>query len=112
MEAVEALTATLDHDPDGTPVVVLAGQLDLATAAIAQRAVALATGEGTLGANGGQAADVVFDMTDLTFMDSTGLTVLLTAVHRGHAVRLRRPTSLVRRVIGITGLESTLPVEP
>lgn len=112
MEAVEALTATLDHDPDGTPVVVLVGQLDLATAAIAQRAVERATDTRPAAADGSAALDVVFDMTDLTFMDSTGLTVLLSAVRRGNAVRLRRPTSLVRRVIDITGLEGILPVEP
>ena len=112
METVEALTATVDHDPDGTPVVVLAGQLDLATAAVAQRAVRRATAEGPAQVDGDAAVDIVFDMTDLTFMDSTGLTVLLMAVHGGHAVRLRRPTSIVRRIIKITGLDDTLPIEP
>ena len=62
--------------------------------------------------DGDAAVDIVFDMTDLTFMDSTGLTVLLMAVHGGHAVRLRRPTSIVRRIIKITGLDDTLPIEP
>ena len=112
MGAVDTLTAAVDHDPDGTPVIVLAGQLDLATAEIAQRALAKVPTAGGAAGRDGSAGDVVFDMTDLTFMDSSGLTVLLTAVSTGHAVRVRRPTNVIRRIIATTGLSEILPIEP
>lgn len=116
MDPVTALTVTVDSDADGTPVVVLAGQLDLATASTAEDAFATlpAPGAGHPDGNGHRPAtpDVVVDMTELTFMDSSGLTVLLQAVNRGYAVRLRRPGHLIQRIIAASGLRETLPVEP
>lgn len=111
MDPVTAFTATVDHDPDGTPVVVLSGQLDLTTAKSAEHAFATLVATGPDG-RPPVVDGVVVDMTELTFMDSTGLTVLLMAVNRGHTVQLRRPTTLVRRLIDATGLGEILPVEP
>jgi len=99
------LTVTVGHDPDGTPVITLDGQLALATAASAERAFA------SLPAPSDGVTDVVVDMTGLTFMDSSGITVLLTAANRGHAVRLRHPSSIIRNLIAATGLNETLPIE-
>lgn len=105
MEPVDdTLRVTVGRDPDGTPVITLAGELDLTGADAAERAFTeLAASDG---------ATVVVDMSELSFMDSTGLTVLLLAVRRGHAVRLRRPTRIVRQLIASTGLETLLPIEP
>lgn len=111
MDPVTPLTVTVEHDADGTPVVVLAGQLDLATVGTAERAFATLPQPGR-GSSPGADADVVVDMTELTFMDSSGLTVLLLAINRGHALRLRRPMNTIRRVISASGLDQTLPVEP
>jgi anti-sigma B factor antagonist len=104
-----SLGVTLGRDPDGTPVVVLAGQLDLATA---DRAEDVFAGLAAETSPDRDRAAVVVDMSELTFMDSTGLRVLLRAAHRGHALRLRRPTRIIRRLIAVTGLDTTLPVEP
>lgn len=103
----EALSVTVGRDPDGTPVIALAGELDLAETA----RVELALAELPVPADGAP-ADVVVDMTDLTFMDSAGLTFLLLTVKRGHAVRLRRPTGIIRQLITATGLSETFPIEP
>lgn len=100
------LEVTVGSNPDGTPVLALAGQLDLATAASLEDAFT------TLETPGTGPVDVVIDMRDLTFMDSTGLTVLLLAVRRGYAVRLRQPRDLIRRLVALTGLSETLPIEP
>jgi anti-anti-sigma factor len=97
-----ALRVTIGRDPDGTPVIALAGELDIAETSRAEGAFAELPA----------ATDVVVDMTDLTFMDSAGLTVLLLAAKRGHAVRLRRPTGIIRQLIAATGLGEILPVEP
>jgi len=102
------LTAVIRHDPDRTPVVVLAGQLDLATAAVAEAAFEQLAPAGT----NASSQDVVVDMTDLGFMDSSGLSVLLVAVMQGRALRLRHPSDLIRQIIAATGLGQTLPIEP
>jgi anti-anti-sigma factor len=104
------LDVTVGRDPDGTPVVALVGQLDLATAALAEQA--FATIAGSQEPTHRETTDVVVDMSELTFMDSTGLTVLLRAVSSGHTLRLRRPTRSTRRLLAVTGLTATLPVEP
>ena len=103
----QSLSITTGHDPDGTPVIALAGELDVAVADDAARAF----GELPLPGDG-DTSRLVVDMGELTFMDSAGLTVLLQAVKRGHAVRLRRPTHGIRQLIAITGLERILPIEP
>lgn len=107
MDSVDTLTVSVERDPDGVPVVTLVGQLDLASAPRAADAL------GTVAepAPGAQ-SPIVIDVTGLTFMDSSGLTVLLAAVNRGHALRLRRPTTNIRRLIAATGLDQILPTEP
>lgn len=53
----------------------------------------------------------MIDMSDLTFMDSSGLAVLLSAVNRGCVLTLRRPTAIIRDLIAATGLGEVLPLE-
>ncbi|UDY25232.1 STAS domain-containing protein [Nocardioides sp. Kera G14] len=104
------LTATVGQDPDGTPVVALSGELDLTTSPIATRAFeALPSPEALARENG--APRVVVDVTHLRFMDSSGITVFLTATRRGYHVRLRQPNDFLRSVIAATGLAATLPPE-
>src|SRR5271165_6388323 len=91
-------------DESGNPIVHLAGELDMSN----------------VDAVGSALADVidrdpellVFDLADLTFMDSSGLALLLHAVHRAGSLEVRRPTEIVRRVIDATGLSETLGVRP
>jgi anti-sigma B factor antagonist len=61
------------------------------------------------------ARNVIIDLSGVTFIDSTGLGVLVTALKRsreagGHLV-LRSPTRATRRVLDITGLSQLVPVE-
>lgn len=108
MESVsQSLSVTTGRDPDGTPVIALAGELDLTGTTDAEDAFA-ALPEPTDGTR----SVVVVDMTELRFMDSAGLTVLLVALKHGHALRLRRPNSIIRRLIAATGLDELLPIEP
>lgn len=107
MDPVDLLSVSVGRDPDGTPVIALAGQLDLASAAHAEEGFAQLPQPAD-----GALTPLVVDLGDLTFMDSSGLTVLLRAVRRGYAVRLRNPPRNVRRVVDATGLAETLPVEP
>lgn len=61
-------------------------------------------------------AHLVLDVTDLTFCDSAGLSVLIGAHHRlaraGGDMTLRGVRGALRRVVGITGLDTLFIIEP
>lgn len=93
---------------DGSVVVGVSGELDCATASVLEeRLDDLLSDQGNL--------SVVIDLSDMTFVDSTGLSVFVTAYRhlreRGGTLLLRRPTTATRRIFEITGLHRVLPVE-
>ena len=55
---------------------------------------------------------VVFDLSDLTFIDSSGIAVLLRVAEKLTRLELRNPSSTVQRIIQATGLSDVLRVEP
>jgi anti-sigma B factor antagonist len=91
-------------DPDGVVSIAPAGDVDLANAAQLAEAVSAAVERRPL--------RLVFDMTDLRFIDSAGIAVLVTATNALQDVRLRNPSPIVSRVIELTGLAEVLPTEP
>lgn len=91
-------------DSDGMPVVVLRGELDFATAPIAETALSSILD--------GSPERLVFDLTDVSFLDSSGIAVLVRSTHQAGSVVVRNPSTVVRRVIECTGLEETLHIEP
>ncbi len=88
------VTADL-HDPT-TPVIALAGELD--------RATAKATREAVHGYLSDQTARVVFDLEKLTFMDSSGIALLVQISNDVGTVTLIRVAPIVHRVLEATGL--------
>lgn len=85
---------------NGSSQLALAGELDLST--VEELSAAL----NELVPEGGR---IVLDVSELSFMDSTGLRVLLdvaTRLREGGTVVLRGPQDQVRRVIEISGVES------
>ena len=102
-EAVANDTLLSVHaDPHGH--LHLSGELDLASAP-----TLLAALEASI-AHGGT---IRLDLTELTFMDSTGINAVLRAIHqlgeRGRLVMLH-PTPAVRRVIEICGLDEMIEI--
>ena len=94
---------------EGIPVLHLAGEIDLAAApALRDRLVALAQ---QLAAGGG-APGVVLDLDQVSFIDSTGLSVLVAAHSRlgesGRQLRVAAAPPRVRRVLELTGLDGLL----
>ncbi len=85
-------------------MVALAGQLELSTAdrLRAELGPVLAA----------RPPHVVFDLTDLDFVDSSGLAVLLEAAGKLPAVSVRGASDVIRRVIEGTGLSGVLGLEP
>lgn len=87
---------------DGTVVVHLRGEIDLASAPAVEDAVRAELP--------GTPAPLVFDLTDLRFMDSSGIAVLLRLACDAASVTVRKPNSTVAMVITATGLTEILPV--
>ena len=103
-DSAPALRVRLHESTQGV-VVVLGGELDLATVPLLERAVLPLV----------ERADVhvlEFELADLGFMDSSGLGVLLRAVGAGKTVRLRNPSAVVRDLVSASGLAGVLDVEP
>jgi anti-anti-sigma factor len=55
---------------------------------------------------------IILELADLTFMDSSGLGVLLEQTRRGATVTLRNPAEIIRRLVAATGLTEVLRLEP
>jgi len=91
---------------DGPIVVALAGELDMAAAGEVSCELGHAVDAG---------ADVVVDMTELTFVDSSGLGALLhghnAARARGHSLRLRHLQRAVARTMAVSGLDKVFAIE-
>jgi anti-anti-sigma factor len=91
---------------DGRAVVRLAGELDRASAAIAHVVLDRA---------GGESAEVVLDLSRVTFVDLSGVRFLVNAQHRARAadrrLMFRRPHRTVRRMLELTGGQSLVNIE-
>jgi len=98
-------SATLDvRSEDGRLVLGLAGELDLTCVGRIRTAIDAALA--------GQSEQVVFDLSELSFMDSSGIALLLSVAQQAGGVSLRDPTPIIRRLIELTGLSSVLPMSP
>jgi anti-sigma B factor antagonist len=96
---------TVSKEGDQT-VLALAGDLDVYTAThLRERLVDLIADA---------RPDLVIDLAELAFVDSTGLGTLVDGMKRvrqaGGSMALRSPTPAVQRVIDITGLSRVLPL--
>jgi anti-sigma B factor antagonist len=96
---------TVQH-VEGRVVVLLAGELDLATAPRLRDHLALFSESGQ--------NEITLDLADLDFIDSTGLSVLVMAYTRAQAsgggMAIRNPPAAVMRIFEITGLASVFTI--
>jgi anti-sigma B factor antagonist len=90
---------TVAYDAAGTRRLTLRGELDLGSAARLEQALADSDGE------------VLLDLRGLTFMDSTGVRVLLEAAAQGGGLRILAPADGdARTTIEETGIAPLLPL--
>ena len=86
---------------------VISGELDVASGPVLEHAVARVVD--------GQGEDFRLDLSELTFMDSTGARSLVRVHHRlesiGRRLVLVSPTPPVRRVIELLGLDGLVDVQ-
>jgi anti-sigma B factor antagonist len=99
------LTAEVSVARDGTHIVRLAGELDMATYERAARTLAAASRRAG-------AAGLTIDLSDLEFIDASGVTALVRthnwARAAGVRIRLQGVHGLVGRVLGLCGLTDLL----
>lgn len=93
--------------PGATLVIPVPGELDLAEApALRERLLAAVTAGYD---------DVVLDLSGTTFVDSSGLSVIITAYKRlqaqGGRLRVTGAAGLVRSVLDVTGLDHVLTLD-
>jgi anti-sigma B factor antagonist len=95
-------------EPDAL-VLRIEGELDAATAPMLRANMSdLILRSGSM--------NVVLDVREMTFVDSTGLQALVTALHRveslGGSLTLRSPTRQTSKLLDLTGLGKIFVVEP
>jgi anti-anti-sigma factor len=89
---------------NGDVVVRLSGDLDIAGADEARAVVDQALGQ--------PRSRLTFDLTDLRFMDSSGIAVLVAATQKVDTVTLRNPSPVIRRLLTIAGLVDIFVLTP
>jgi anti-anti-sigma factor len=98
------LTVRSDRRGD-THTIALSGEMDLSNAGEVEREL--------LHAEATDARTIVVDLSELTFMDSTGIRLLIAADARSRAdscrLSLIRPPAAVARVLCIAGVDELLP---
>ena len=99
------LTAELLSNDGGVLTFKVGGQLDVSTEDVLKSTLAEVVDAGDL-------AKVVIDVSELDFMDSSGLAVLLVVAGEVPRFELHNPTRVVRRVVTIAGLAETLRMVP
>lgn len=91
-----------------TVLLHLHGELDMATTPALDQALTTVLGD--------EAGELVVDLSCLTFLDSTGISMLLSAVQRakeaGKGFRVRSPNRPVRKALHLTGVEDILSLDP
>ena len=91
---------------NGRAIVFIRGEMDMSSSRAVRDALSTAQ-QGS--------PDVIVDMTEVTFMDSTGINALMGAYRRAPhdgSVRVVGAKSIVRRAFEITGVSELLLLEP
>jgi anti-sigma B factor antagonist len=100
------MDVSVEHDEAGPVVMRVTGEVDVVTAAPLRQELALHMGS--------HQPDLIVDVSGVTFMDSTGLGVLVRAVRqvreRGGRIELVSDEDPVMNLLRLTALADVLPV--
>jgi anti-anti-sigma factor len=105
--AAGGLEISVDQPSEGVVVVAPSGELDMSNGDMLGEAIEQARQDG--------AANLIIDLRALSFMDSSGLRILLDAWNESKLADRRlsivvAKTGLVRRVLEVSGCDVVLPV--
>jgi anti-sigma B factor antagonist len=97
--------ATVEHWPEERGhLVKITGELDISNVEPVGQAISKVAAD--------RPALLIFELSELRFIDSSGIALLLGASREVEAVHVRNPSPAVRRVVEITGLSEALHLEP
>jgi anti-anti-sigma factor len=96
-------TVTNEVTTTGEPIVRLVGEFDLSNTEVLRAGLEEAAANATT---------MVIDASEIGFIDSSGISVLLVFAERLGPVALRSPSSVVRRIVEASGLVDVLKLEP
>ncbi|MHB8246894.1 MAG: STAS domain-containing protein [Acidimicrobiales bacterium] len=104
----DPVTFAVVRETEGTSSIVrLKGEMDLRAATDLREALLKALAEGP--------GSVLLDLSELTFIDSTIISVLVMTRKRAQAlggeVRLRHVPGRIQRILAITGIDSLFPID-
>ena len=99
-----ALSVSVGEEGASAQVVTVAGELDISNIAILERALDSALAD--------RPERLVFDLSELGFMDSSGIALLLKARDGAGEVEVRRPSQILLRIFQSMGLMEVLRVTP
>jgi anti-sigma B factor antagonist len=91
-------------DSNGDPVLKLRGELDMMSAVPLRETVEKIAAQ--------HCDRLVFDLSDLEFMDSSGIAVLVYAANNVGTVSLHNASPIIRRIVEATGLTDFLLLDP
>jgi anti-sigma B factor antagonist len=89
-------------DNEGNPVITIGGEIDLSNAEQVQIKVDDLVED--------DATRVIFDLGSLSFIDSSGIAVLVRVHNRVGNVEVRKATPMVHRILEVTGLLDTFGI--
>lgn len=95
MQVAQPVSLTTLVDDPSSPVIAVTGELDLASVEVARQ---------ELGALLNEPGRVTFDLTGLTFMDSSGIAFFVRVANEIGGVTLTHVNPMIRRVLQTTGL--------
>lgn len=93
-----------DHWENGDVLVIrITGEVDVSNVDVLRERIGTMVPAGT--------GRVVFDLGELEFIDSSGLSLLVDIASGVGRAELRTPSSIVRRIVDLTGLGPVLPIQ-
>lgn len=91
-------------DDKGYPIIQVTGELDLSNVNRLRSALNEIFAE--------RPARLAIELSGLTFMDSSGIALLVEAAQRIDTLELQKPSPLIRRVLQATGVSEILRLNP
>jgi anti-sigma B factor antagonist len=95
---------TRSSDEGGMTTVAISGELDISNADELRKQF-----EPILAS---MPTSLILDVSELSFMDSSGIALLVQVATQINSVTLRNPTPLIHRVLDATGVSTLLGVKP
>lgn len=99
------LTVSTDRRDGGILYLIVTGEVDLATADVLQQEIAA-------GLDADDVPGIVVDLTEVTFLDSSGIRVLLkgrrSAEERAKSYLVDAPRGVARRILDLSGVREHL----